>query len=762
MKQQKKERKKGKKWIVILLILVLIGVFGGFIISNLFFHKAEDGFMSNKEANRLIRYLSIMDYNYSDRLGSSFKVGDAKKLLDAAGIQRDQINLNLSYKPGFLPLTKRQFESIYDDMIKILELERLRSDDLYIYEIDSANDEEIDGVLYEVVSTSAGEFYMEKDYGMDSSYVGKVAQLYLSNNEIILCLGLSDATVTIPNAYAQKVENEEGQDVLYAYINGAVHKLPSAKNSDLTKLSEGLCDIDISNEGVCKVSGHMGDLKEGKVTSVLSEVIYLEGEEEPYYLSPMFYVYKTKGTFKATKSAGNLIGYESVSFYLEDHTVQAAIVTEDIYKKDIRVLIGTSNYEGYSHSLLTLTSDEPFTVTYGEQVDEYEAGQKLEFRNGSKEIKDGVARIKTKSENGRITLTNVERQSGNPSYRGVIELSKKNDGVIVINELPVEEYLYGVVPSEMPVNYEMEALKTQAICARAYAYRQMENDTFGEYGAHLDDSVACQVYNNVKEDERGIYAVDDTYGVVPCYDGEVIQAFFFSTSCGTTCNNTDVWGGNPEAYLLDTFETELNDIADLSNEETFKAFMKGELGTGFIEETEPFYRWYVKMNKKQVTDAVNSHLYERIQAMSENILAQNAVGKFEKKVIKSVGDVTDIQVTKRGDSGIIKEMVITGTQETILVKGQTNVRALLSPEATKICKQDGSVAEGWTSLPSAYFYVSSNDEGFVIHGGGFGHGVGMSQNGANDMAKLGYQAGDIISHYYTAVELKDMYELMGK
>ena len=92
--------------------------------------------------------------------------------------------------------------------------------------------------------------------------------------------------------------------------------------------------------------------------------------------------------------------------------------------------------------------------------------------------------------------------------------------------------------------------------------------------------------------------------------------------------------------------------------------------------------------------------------------------------------------------------------------GQANARALFSPENVVIRKQDGSTLEGWTSLPSAYFYIDF-DEDYTINGGGFGHGVGMSQNGANDMAKIGYMATDIISHYYSGVELKDMYQIIG-
>ena len=147
--------------------------------------------------------------------------------------------------------------------------------------------------------------------------------------------------------------------------------------------------------------------------------------------------------------------------------------------------------------------------------------------------------------------------------------------------------------------------------------------------------------------------------------------------------------------------------------------------------------------------------------MPENLLVMNAQGNYEKRGINSIGELVSIEVTKRGNSGIIEEMVITGTAETILVTGQANARALLSPEAVEIRKQDGSVVKGWKTLPSGYFYVDDSN-GFVIRGGGFGHGVGMSQNGANDMAKLGYTASDIIGHYYTAVELKDMYKMMGK
>ncbi len=764
MKEVRSKRKRIKIVTIILLVLAIFGIAGGFVIKSMFFQSPEEGVISNSEANRLIRYLNINEYSYSDRMGSSFTVKDAKNLLDAAGISYDKIKVSLSNKPGFLPLSKQQFASIYNDIIEILQIKRLRCQDIYIFNIDAANDEEIDGVVYELVSTSQGDFYMEKDYGMDHAYIGKCVNVYISNNEIILCLGESDSDVTISNVYATKISEEQGKLILYAYADGVVHQFDMTDKEKGKEYKDytGLCDIVIGNQGVKSIDDHMDELQEVKVTSYADGTLTLDGSSSTVNLSELFYVYRTNGGFKATQSAGILIGYDKVSLYMQDDVVEAAIVDEDIYTKDIRVLIGTTDYTGYYHDRVFVSSDTPFTISYGDTVDEYEAGERVEFRNGSDQLANSAAKVRSKEPDGKITISSIERQSGSPSYRGTIELSKRDEGVLIINELSVEEYLYGVVPSEMPVSYNMEALKAQAICARAYAYHQMEDEQYAEYGAHLDDSVSSQVYNNAEEDERAVYAVDDTYGVVPCYNNKVIEAFFFSTSCGTTCNNSDVWGGNPEAYLLDTMETELNDLAELEDESSFQAFIDGELGSGFIEEKEPFFRWNITFSQEQMNNAVNNHLYERIQAMSENILAKNANGEFEKKNLKSVGRVLNVKVTKRGKSGIIQEMLVEGSEETILVKGQSNVRALFSPEQTIIYKQDGSPVTGWTSLPSAYFYVQIVNGQFVFNGGGFGHGVGMSQNGANDMAALGYTAREIIEHYYTAVELKDMYELMGK
>ena len=86
-------------------------------------------------------------------------------------------------------------------------------------------------------------------------------------------------------------------------------------------------------------------------------------------------------------------------------------------------------------------------------------------------------------------------------YAGTIEVRSTENGYTVVNELPLEEYLYAVVPSEMPSSFSPEALKTQAVCARSYVYMQLMRADLAAYGAHINDSTSYQVYNKVEKDK---------------------------------------------------------------------------------------------------------------------------------------------------------------------------------------------------------------------------------------------------------------------
>ena len=132
----------------------------------------------------------------------------------------------------------------------------------------------------------------------------------------------------------------------------------------------------------------------------------------------------------------------------------------------------------------------------------------------------GNLRIQAK-DGGEVTLDSIERGYGVPSYAGTLELRTTAEGLVIINELPVETYLCKVVPSEMPASYELEALKAQAVCARSYAYQQMAEYGYPEYEAHVNDSTDYQVYGNSQAQEASSQAVSETQGQVARVNGQI-------------------------------------------------------------------------------------------------------------------------------------------------------------------------------------------------------------------------------------------------
>ncbi|MGO8683822.1 MAG: SpoIID/LytB domain-containing protein, partial [Thermoleophilia bacterium] len=131
-------------------------------------------------------------------------------------------------------------------------------------------------------------------------------------------------------------------------------------------------------------------------------------------------------------------------------------------------------------------------------------------------------------------------------YRGTVSVLHSSSGLSIVNSLPLESYLQGVVPREMPASWKPAALQAQAVAARAYAYRAIDGQ--GTFDVYCD--TRSQVYGGYDAETTATnLAVTSTAGVVPLWAGSVIQAFFFSTSGGYTENNENVWGGTPLPYL---------------------------------------------------------------------------------------------------------------------------------------------------------------------------------------------------------------------
>ena len=135
--------------------------------------------------------------------------------------------------------------------------------------------------------------------------------------------------------------------------------------------------------------------------------------------------------------------------------------------------------------------------------------------------------------------------------------------------------------------------------------------------------------------------------------------------------------------------------------------------------------------------------------------------EFGSREIEDLGDITDIKIVKRLSGGVADELLITGTKASIKVISELNIRSVLSDGITKVMRQTNDEADAASTLPSAFIYletIKEDDEvtGYTITGGGFGHGVGMSQNGAKNMAEAGMSCEEILTFFYPGITLKTL------
>lgn len=383
---------------------------------------------------------------------------------------------------------------------------------------------------------------------------------------------------------------------------------------------------------------------------------------------------------------------------------------KDVGNAVIRVLIRGEGFQEELHEKVGITAPGGLVIEYGGGREELEAQAVFEAAADHPYFASGAIRISPRQPGEKLTVTTLTRGYGVPSYGGIIELVA-NGGVAVINEIPFEEYLYGVVPSEMPASYEMEALKCQAVCARSYAYHQMQEMAYPQYQAQVDDSTAFQVYGNSEIQPSVIQAVDETAGQKLWYQGQVAAAYYYSTSCGMSTDMT-AWGGS-------------------AGEET--AYLKsisisGEQGD--YEKELPWYRWEAAIPKTVISALISEYAET------------------------DIGNLTRLEVTERGAGGVALVLVAEGDRGSAVIETENKIRRALGGSGYEIMKQDGNLTPARELLPSAFFEIEEQPEQIILHGGGFGHGIGMSQNGANEMAKQGMGYEEILKTFYCGVTIE--------
>lgn len=262
-------------------------------------------------------------------------------------------------------------------------------------------------------------------------------------------------------------------------------------------------------------------------------------------------------------------------------------------------------------------------------------------------------------------------------YRGSLAFVAEADRLLVLNILDIEDYLKGVVAVEMKADWELEALKAQAVAARTYVLAHLDPTALYDICA----TEGCQRYDGYSaEHPRSNQAVEETSGVVVMYQGNFAKTFYHADSGGLIASSQEVWGA---------------ELAYLPAHEDFA-------------HASPHRSWSVSLDAAQMTASLN------------------AIGR-------GVGTVSALRVSSISTTGRVTEVSVQGTAGSTKLSGKS-LRELL---------------RAW-GLRSTKFAMTGS---LSAQGSGYGHGVGMSQYGANALAKTGYEFTQILGFYYPYTEL---------
>ena len=598
----------------------------------------------------------------------------------------------------------------------------------------------VDGTVYSYVSN-----------GFDQLSYRNVVAYRMENTLLAIREKLSDPVV-FREAYLEEAD-ESGIQFFYRGC-GLYH--PCAQKQGAEQI------VTLAFQGEELVSYEEdGEIISGKTLQVTEQAVTLE-EQGAIPFGEVCEGYYQKEEVRSSNMDEIPIGYAFTDYLIKDGKICAFLILPKEQMEYIRVAIQQSDYRGLYHKEIILQSSEELALSYLENGEKKEeplpAGKKLVLPQDTDYLKEGMLKVVNPTNSGKTDLLSVHRNQGVPSYRGNFEIHKTEDGLLLINELLLEEYLYAVVPSEMPSTYPAESLKAQAVCARTYSYGYLEHAGLPALGAHVDDSVNYQVYNNIMEKKSSTDAVRQTGGELLLQDGKPITAYYYSTSCGYGTDDR-IWkeeGESAAPYLRSvhiaredsqknleqkTNEDTDNKLNDLIQEETLRDYLTAVHEEDY-EKEEPWYRWSYTVKDIDI-DLLKKKLQERGISFTD----------FKK--------VKDMEITRRAAGGSAGALVITTDQGEIPVEEEYEIRYVLN-QGGGVIRQDGSAYELSTILPSAYFVIDLQKgkkgiTGFTLSGGGFGHGVGMSQNAAKAMAQSGKTYEEILAMFYRNCQLAKKY-----
>jgi len=310
-------------------------------------------------------------------------------------------------------------------------------------------------------------------------------------------------------------------------------------------------------------------------------------------------------------------------------------------------------------------------------------------------------------------------------YPGRLELQSNAYGsYTLVNEVPLEAYLRGVVPYEIGNSAPVASLEAQAILARTYVLRNVRRFEVDNYQLCADTH--CQVYYGLNDVSAATdKAIATTQGMVLTYKNQLVDALYSSTTGGVTASFSDVWNGDDRPYLRPVLDAAVNfwSLSDesLASEENFQRFISRK--EGFNESDRDLFRWRKESSLDDITKGLQKFL----------TVKKSPFAKF-----KTVKEMTIVERSKSGR--ILKLNVKTDIGTFSLYKDEVR-SAFAAPRSTLFYLQPLNKGE------SALW-------GYAFIGGGLGHGVGLSQTGAQTLAKLGWASAKILQFYYPDTQIQ--------
>ncbi|MCC5617972.1 SpoIID/LytB domain-containing protein [Nostoc sp. CHAB 5836] len=333
--------------------------------------------------------------------------------------------------------------------------------------------------------------------------------------------------------------------------------------------------------------------------------------------------------------------------------------------------------------------------------------------------------LEISTENNLIRVNKSEKPENARLYAGRLNLQPNAYGTYtLVNQVPLETYLRGVVPYEIGTDAPTSALEAQAILARTYALRNLRRFAADNYQLCADTH--CQVYYGLNgAAAKTDRAIASTRGKVLTYKNELIDALYSSTTGGVTASFSDVWNGDDRPYLRPVLDAATNfwnlSKQSLADEKNFQKFIN--MQQGFNESKWDMFRWHKETPLKDI-----------IKDLQKFLRVKNSPhAKF--KTIQAMA------VVKRSRSGRILELAVRTDHSTFILHKDEVRSAFAAPTST-------------------LFYIQPLNKGqpelwgYAFIGGGLGHGVGLSQTGAQNLAKLGWSSPKILQFYYPGTQIQ--------